>query len=114
MEWPVDITKIKLKKNQKLTIQYKVLGGITWNAGAAPKTVILDNNIGNTWEDACYELEHAVNFDMAPGATQTATVTYDGTSCLIIGIQNKGNATVETLEDGSPNVQVEIVSMFIE
>ena len=90
--------------------------------GAAPKTVILDNNIGNTWEDACYELEHAVNFDMAPGATQTvtvtnttgATVTYDGTSCLIIGIQNKGNATVETLEDGSPNVQVEIVSMFIE
>lgn len=122
VEWPVDITKMKLKKNQKLTIQYKVLGGITWNAGAAPKTVILDNNIGNTWEDACYELEHAVNFDMAPGATQTvtvtnttgATVTYDGTSCLIIGIQNKGNATVETLEDGSPNVQVEIVSMFIE
>ncbi|MCS2821117.1 hypothetical protein NXW78_07045 [Bacteroides ovatus] len=82
----------------------------------------MDNNIGNAWEDGCYSLEHAVNFDMVSGATQTvtvtnttgATVTYDGTSCLIIGIQNKGNATVETLEDGSPNVQVEIVSMTIE
>lgn len=122
VEWPIDVTKVKLKKNQKLTIQYKVLGGITWNEGTAPKTVILDNNIGNAWEDGCYSLEHAVNFDMVSGATQTvtvtnttgATVTYDGTSCLIIGIQNKGNATVETLEDGSPNVQVEIVSMTIE
>lgn len=122
VEWPIDITKVKLKKNQTLKIQYKVLGGITWNEGAAPKTVILDNNIGNAWEDACYDLPHAVPFDTAAGAVQTvpvtnttgATVTYEGSSCICIGIQNKGLATVETLEDGNPNVQVEIVSMTIE
>ena len=38
---PIDITKVKLKKNQTLKIQYKVLSGITWNEGATPKTVIM-------------------------------------------------------------------------
>ena len=46
--------------------------------------------------------------------TTGATQTFETNCCLIIGIQNKGLATVETLEDGSPNVQVEIVSMTIE
>ena len=36
----IDITKVKLKKNQTLKIQYKVLSGITWNEGAAPKTAV--------------------------------------------------------------------------
>lgn len=118
----LDITKVKLKKNQTLKMQYKVLSGITWNDGAAPKTVILDNNIGNTWEDPCYNLPYATDFDIATGAIQTvsvtnttgATVTYEGSSCLCIGIQNKGLSTIETLEDASPNVKVEIVSMTIE
>lgn len=122
VEWPIDITKVKLKKNQTLKIQYKVLGGITWNEGAAPKTVIMDNNIGNTWEDACYDLAHAVPFDTAAGAVQTvsvtnttgATVTYDGSSCICVGIQNKGLATVATTEDGQPDVQIEVISMTIE
>ena len=108
MEWPIDITKVKLKKNQTLKIQYKVLSGITWNDGAKPKTVIMDNNIGNSWEDACYQLEHAASFDTTVGATQVvtvtnttgATVTYDGSSCICIGIQNKGLATVAVTEDG--------------
>lgn len=94
---PIDITKVKLKKNQTLKIQYKVLSGITWNEGATPKTVIMDNNIGNAWEDDCYNLAHAVAFDTAEGAVQTvsvtnttgATVTYEGSSCICIGIQNK-------------------------
>ena len=122
VEWPIDITKVKLKKNQTLKIQYKVLGGITWNDGAKPKTVILDNNIGNAWEDACYELEHATLFDTTAGATQTvtvtnttsATVTYDGSSCICIGIQNKELATVAVTEDGQPDVQIEVLSMTIE
>ncbi|UVO99989.1 hypothetical protein NXV86_08520 [Bacteroides sp. BFG-257] len=122
VEWPIDITKVKLKKNQTLKIQYKVLGGITWNDGAKPKTVILDNNIGNAWEDACYELEHAALFDTTAGATQTvtvtnttgATVTYDGSSCICIGIQNKELATVAVTEDGQPDVQIEVLSMTIE
>lgn len=118
----LDITKVKLKKNQTLKVQYKVLSGITWNDGATPKTVIMDNNIGDTWEDGCYSLPYAAAFDIASGATQTvsvtnttgATVTYEGSSCICIGIQNKGLSTVEALEDGSPNVKVEIVSMTIE
>lgn len=120
--WPIDITKVKLKKNQTLKIQYKVLSGITWNEGATPKTVIMDNNIGNAWEDDCYNLAHAVAFDTAEGAVQTvsvtnttgATVTYEGSSCICIGIQNKGLATVAATEDGQPDVKVEIISMTIE
>ncbi len=122
VEWPVDITKVKLKKNQTLKIQYKVLSGITWNEGATPKTVIMDNNIGGVWEDDCYSLAHAVAFDTAEGAVQTvsvtnttgATVTYEGSSCICIGIQNKGLATVAATEDGQPDVKVEIISMTIE
>ena len=120
--WPIDITKVKLKKNQTLKIQYKVLSGVTWNEGATPKTVIMDNNIGNAWEDDCYNLAHAVAFDTAEGAVQTvsvtnttgATVTYEGSSCICIGIQNKGLATVAATEDGQPDVKVEIISMTIE
>ncbi len=121
-DWPIDISKVKLKKDQKLTIQYKVLGGITWNEGAQPKTVIMDNNIGNTWEDECYNLPHAVAFDTTEGAVQTvsvtnttgSTVTYEGSSCICIGIQNKGLATVASKEDGSPDVSIEVISMTIE
>lgn len=122
VDWPIDITKVKLKKNQTLKIQYKVLSGITWNEGATPKTVIMDNNIGNAWEDDCYNQAHAVAFDTAEGAVQTvsvtnttgATVTYEGSSCICIGIQNKGLATVAATEDGQPDVKVEIISMTIE
>ena len=120
--WPIDITKVKLKKNQTLKIKYKVLSGITWSEGATPKTVIMDNNIGNAWEDDCYNLAHAVAFDTAEGAVQTvsvtnatgATVTYEGSSCICIGIQNKGLATIAATEDGQPDVKVEIISMTIE
>ena len=89
---------------------------------STPKTVIMDNNIGNAWEDDCYNLAHAVAFDTAEGAVQTvsvtnttgATVTYEGSSCICIGIQNKGLATVAATEDGQPDVKVEIISMTIE
>ncbi|MDO4164330.1 MAG: hypothetical protein Q4D56_08080 [Bacteroides sp.] len=118
----LDITKVKLKKNQVLTIQYKVLSGITWNEGAAPKTVIMENKIGNSFEDDCYNLSYAANFDTTAGATQTvtltnttsSTVTFETDCCLVVGIQNKGLATVEMNEDGSPNVTIDIVSMTIE
>lgn len=118
----LDIKKVKLKKNQTLKIQYKVLSGITWNAGASPKTVIMENRIGNSFEDACYELDYASNFNTSSGAVQTvlltnttsATQTFETDCALIIGIQNKGLSTVETLEDGSPKVKVEIISMTIE
>ena len=105
-----------------MKIQYKVLSGITWNAGASPKTVIMENRIGNSFEDACYELDYASNFNTSSGAVQTvlltnttsATQTFETDCALIIGIQNKGLSTVETLEDGSPKVKVEIISMTIE
>lgn len=122
-EWPIDITKVKLKKGQTLKIQYKVLGGITWNEGASPKNVIMENRIGDLFEDDCYtKLEYASAFDTTPGALQTATVknttgstqTFEADCCICIGIQNKGLATVETTADGQPNVQVEVTSMTIE
>ena len=46
--------------------------------------------------------------------TTGATVTYEGSSCICIGIQNKGLATVAATEDGQPDVKVEIISMTIE
>ncbi len=121
-DWPLDVSKLKLKKNQTLTLQYKVLGGITWNEGVAPKTVIQDNNIGNTWEPGCFDLPHAVPFDMTPGAVQTvsvtnttsSTVTYEGSSCLCVGIQLEGNGVAATDADGNPDVPVEIVSLTIQ
>ena len=69
-----------------------------------------------------HNLAHAVAFDTAEGAVQTvsvtnttgATVTYEGSSCICIGIQNKGLATVAATEDGQPDVKVEIISMTIE
>ncbi|MCM1092888.1 MAG: hypothetical protein NC421_02945 [Lachnospiraceae bacterium] len=120
-DWPIDINAIKLKKKQTLTIQYKINSGITWNAGAAPKTVIIENKIGDTWEDACYDLPHAVAFDTTPGAVQTVklTNTTDGAvtfvqdCALCIGIQNKGLATVDTNGD-NPAVDLEIISITIE
>lgn len=118
-----DITKLKLKKNQTLTIKYKVISGITWNEGAAPKTVIQENNIGESFEDDCYNLPYAADFNTAEGAEQTVTLTnttgktqtFETDCCLCIGIQNKGLATVATSEDGTqPDVKVEITSMTIQ
>mgnify|MGYP000813831139 FL=1 len=119
--WPIDINAVKLKNKQTLTIKYKVNSGITWNEGAAPKTVIIENKIGDTWEDACYDLPHAVAFDTTPGAVQTltltnttgSTVTFVENCALCIGIQNKGLATVDTDGD-NPAVDVEIISFSIE
>lgn len=99
-----------------------MLSGITWNEGAEPKTVIMENRIGDSFEDDCYKLAYAEKFNTTAGALQSisltnttgATVTFETNCCLVIGIQNKGLSTIETLEDGSPNVQVEIVSMTIE
>lgn len=119
--WPIDVNSIKLKNKQTLTIKYKVNSGITWNEGAAPKTVIIENRIGDTWEDDCYNLPHAVAFDTTPGAVQTLTltnntgsaVTFIENCALCIGIQNKGLATVDTNGD-NPAVDVEIISFTIE
>lgn len=118
----LDITKMKLKKNQTMTIKYKVLSGITWNEGAQPKTVIMENMIGGTFEDGCYDLPYASAFDTAPGAEQTvtltnttgATVKFDTDCCLVIGIQNKGLATVAGTENTTPEVEVEITSITIQ
>ena len=46
--------------------------------------------------------------------TTGTTVTNEGSSCICIGIQNKGLATVAATEDGQPDVKVEIISMTIE
>lgn len=118
----LDITKMKLKKNQTMTIKYKVLSGITWNEGAQPKTVIMENMIGNQFEDGCYDLPYAAPFDTTPGAEQTvtltnttgATVKFDTDCCLVIGIQNKGLATVAGTENTTPEVEVEITSITIQ
>lgn len=120
-EWPIDITKVKLKKNQTLKIQYKVMSGITWNAGTTPKNVIMENMIGNKFEDDCYDLEYASDFDTTPEAVQTvslvnttgSTQTFVTDCCICIGIQAKGNATVAETADG-PDVKVEVISMTIE
>ncbi len=125
-EWPVDITKLKLKKNQVMTLKFKVLSGIEWNAGAAPKMAFLENNIVNLFENSeptsIWDTEFAVPFNTTSGAEQTVTLTnttgttvkFEGTSMLGVAIQNEGLATVAETEDGNPDVKIEVISLTIE
>lgn len=120
-EWPIDISKIKLKKDQKLTIKF-TLGGITWNDGADPKAVICDNHILNMWEPDCYSHASAVSLNKTGETTLVltnttgATVTFMDTSALTISIQLDGFGTAPLL-DGKLDTTAttfEVTSMTIE
>jgi len=122
-DWPIDISKVKLRKNQTLTIKFTI-NGITWDAGANPKTVIGNNIAGSdSWEPGCFDYAWAVDLNKNGETTVTltnttgATVSFDGTSAITIVTQLSGFGTAPLAPDGSLDttaVTVTITSMTIE
>jgi len=121
--WPVDITKLKLKKGQTLKIAFK-LNGATWNT--APRAVIC-HNIGNgLWpgtDGAAFSDASAVTMNTSGETvlsltnTSGSSFTFEGSSCLAICIDQKGNAASPLDADGNLDTTVataEITSITIE
>lgn len=116
-----DVASVKLKKNQTISVTFKINGGITWTA--APKCALIDNNIKKTWEPECFNLEDAVTVNTTGETTVTLTNTTGATAtflptCLDLSIQYDGYGTADVLaEDGNPDwstVGFEIVSCTIQ
>lgn len=120
-EWPIDNSKLKLKKDQKLIIKFKA-SGITWNADASPKAAFCHNVGHDFWEPDCFNDASAVSLDKSGETTVTftnttgATVKFAGTSCATISVQVDGlvsSPLVDGVLDAS-GVTVEVTSMTIE
>lgn len=120
-EWPIDNSKLKLKKDQKLIIKFKV-SGITWNSDASPKGVFCHNVGSGLWEPACYNDASAATLDKNGETTVIftnttgATVKFAETSCATISVQVDGLVSaplVGGVLDAS-GVTVEVTSMTIE
>ncbi|MDL2221278.1 hypothetical protein LJC35_01840 [Parabacteroides sp. OttesenSCG-928-N08] len=122
-EWPIDITKLKLRKEQKLVIKYTV-SGITWNEGAEPKAAFCHNIGDGLWEPACFDDASAVSLNKNGETTVTFTNTTGATanfatapSCATIAMQINGLVAAPLLEDGSFDasaITVQVTSMTIE
>lgn len=113
-----DVTKVKLKKNQTITVVFKI-SGLTWDK--TPKCALIDNNIKQTWEPGCFDLSDAVEVNTngettvsltnTTGSTQTFTST-----CLDLSVQLDGYAQGDwTKKDlDFSGINVEIVSCTIQ
>jgi len=114
-----DITKIKLKKNQTITVVFKITGSTTWDK--TPKCALIDNNIKQTWEPGCFNQADAVEVNLNgettvsltnnTGTTQTFTAT-----CLDLSIQLDGYAQGDwnKKDVDLSGINVEIVSCTIQ
>ena len=110
-----DVASVKLKKNQTITVTFKIKGGVTWSK--TPKCALIDNNIKTTWEPGAYDLPDAVAVDTnggettlsltnTTGSTQTFTAT-----CLDLSVQLDGFGDYGGSTD---NIDIEIVSCTIQ
>lgn len=121
--WPVDVSKLKLKKNQTIKIAFK-LNGATWNS--APRAVICHNMGNGLWpggDGAAFADASAVTMNTSGETvlsltnTTGSSFTFDGTSCLAICIDQRGNAASPLDADGNLDATVvtaEITSITIE
>ena len=118
----VDITKMKLKKNQKLVIKYKI-ACIQWKDGAEPIAAISDNAIVNKWGADVFADATAVKV-AADDSEKTielvnntgTTVNFEGTSCVSLCLFVGDMAEGPLGEDGSfdsSQVTAEITSITI-
>lgn len=119
----VEPASIKLKKNQKLVITFKV-DGIQWKEGVTTtKLAISDNILVNCWGADVYA--HATAIDVAADSsektielvnTSGATVNFDGISCVSVcmDVTDKidGPLTAEGKYD-STQLTVEVTSISI-
>ena len=118
-EWPIDITKVKVKKDQTLSVTFTV-SGITWNDGAAPKAALCHNMGSGLWEPACFSDAAAVTLNKNGETTVTwknttgSTATFNGNSCVTVAIQLAGYGTAATDADGNLTTTVNVTSLTIQ
>lgn len=100
---PVDISKLKLKKGQKMTIKFTI-GGFTFENAA--KAAICENAINSAWEPNCFDLAEAITIESDGQYTLTLTNTTDAavkwadkSTCLTIAMQYTDYATADTSVD---------------
>ena len=110
-----DVKSVKLKKNQTITVTFKIKGGVTWSK--APKCALIDNNIKTTWEPGCFDLDDAVSVNTKGGETTVsltnntgATQTFTST-CLDLSIQMDGYGDYG---GDTGNIDIEIESVTIQ
>lgn len=121
--WPIDPSKLVLKKNKTIKVTFRINGAV-WKEGATPKAVLC-HNIGNgLWPntESVYEGPEAVavnkNGDTTVSITNTGgSFTFQGLSCLAVCVSQLG--LVESPLDDSGNLNPyeatpEIVSVTIE
>ncbi len=112
-EWPVDPTKLKLKKDQKLVITFTV-SGIDWTG--SPKAAFCCNIDGYSWEPDCFSNFQAVDFNTAGSNTLTitndtgSTYSFYGNGCATVCIQLDGYASSTDIS----NAVVNVTSLTIE
>ncbi len=109
---------MKLKKNQTITVTFKIKGGVTWSK--TPKCALIDNNIKHHMGTRCVRIladaEIAVDtnggetsgftFTNTTGSTQTFTAT-----CLDLSVQLDGFGDYGGSTD---NINIKIVSCTIQ
>ena len=111
----MDVKSVKLKKNQTITVTFKIKGGVTWSK--TPKCALIDNNIKQTWEPGAYDLPDAVVVDTNGGETTVSLTNTTGSTqtftatCLDLSIQLNGFGDYGGSTD---NIDIEIVSCTIQ
>ena len=110
-----DVKSVKLKKNQTITVTFKLKGGVTWSQ--APKCALIDNNIKTTWEPGCFALDDAVAVNTNGGETTVSLTNTTGSTqtftstCLDLSIQLDGYGDYG---GDTGNIDIEIVSITIQ
>ncbi|MCH5241093.1 MAG: hypothetical protein J1F67_01535 [Muribaculaceae bacterium] len=123
--WFNDISKLKLKKNQTATINFK-LEGVDWKDGAQPRVLFANNvdALGFSWptKGEGFDQDHTI-LNTATGegtATLTnttgGTITFEGTGCVTLCIEINGLTNSPVEEDGSlaAGIKGEIISFSIQ
>lgn len=106
-EWPVDPTKLKLKKDQKLVVKFTV-SGIEWTG--SPKAAFCCNIDGYQWEPDCFTNFQAQAFNTTGETTlelvnnSGSTFSFSTVSALTITIQLDGFAASTDITDATVNV----------
>lgn len=119
----VDPAKVKLKKNQKLVLKFKV-DGIAWKEGVTTtKLAISDNAIINVWGADVFAHETAIDVptDSSEKTIELvnntgATINFEGSSCISICMETTDKIDGPLDEEGafdSKQVTVEITSISI-
>jgi len=104
--WPIDPTKLKLKKGQKLVLKYTV-SGVNWTG--TPRAAFCCNIDGFEWEPNCFDNFQGQDFNTSGENVMElvnntgSTYNFDGVGSLQVSIQFAG-FTDSSYEDAVVNV----------